>query len=159
MKLPAAPRAAPEVPVRRRVQRLGVPLMAMRGVVFGVCVEDWVSAALRVKGEKRGLHGHDYIVRVCAEGDLDEVGMVVDHSILYRLLRGCLDSVDYRVLNEVLSVESATAERLVGYVYDCVSSKLKDYVDASIVYVEACTPRGYCSYLRAGTIYTLQRRG
>ncbi|NOZ88943.1 MAG: hypothetical protein GXO15_03370 [Crenarchaeota archaeon] len=133
--------------------------MSMRGVVFGVCVEGWVSVALRVKGEKRSLHGHDYVVRVCAEGGLDEAGMVVDHSILYRLLRGCLDSLDYQVLNDVLEAESATAERLVGYVYNCVAPKLKDYADASIVYVEACTPRGYCSYLRAGTTYTPRKRG
>ncbi len=116
-------------------------------LVYGVCVEDWVSVALRVGGEKRSLHGHDYRVRVCLEGPIDERGMVVDHSILSRLLRECVDAIDYGVLNEALGAQSATAELLSRHVYDCISSRVEG--GYRVVLVSACTPRGYCSYIRA----------
>lgn len=122
---------------------------------FGVCVSVWISAALRVEslgGSAAALHGHDYRVRVCVEGPLGADNTVIDHYVLERLLGECVRSLDHAYLNEVLGVKDATAELLVREVYKCLDSRLSKLAgtshDLQLVFVEACTATGYCSYYR-----------
>ncbi len=115
---------------------------------FGVCVETWVSVALfidSVPSEYGRLHGHDYKIRVCVEGE-PRSGLVLDHYLLLRVLRSCLERVDHHNLNEVLDTRNATAEALVSYIHRCLSPRLP--VSVALVYVEACTATGMCSYYR-----------
>lgn len=48
--------------------------------------------------EREPLHGHNYRLRVLAEGALDQYGFVLDFSVLKRMGRRFVDAIDHRVL-------------------------------------------------------------
>lgn len=56
------------------------------------------------------LHGHNYIIRVGIEGEVDHRGFVVDYGDLAGFGRYVDRSLDHRHLNEV--VDQPTAERI-----------------------------------------------
>lgn len=121
-------------------------------MVYGVCVAKWVSVALRVSSPYipgEALHGHDYKVRVCVEGELGEDNKVVDHLEFLAQLDDCLRRINYKYLNEVLDTRSPTAELLAKKIAECLSS----YAIARntrITLVEVCTASELCSYYRVG---------
>ncbi len=55
---------------------------------------------LTIPGHKcESLHGHNYVVTVVAEGDVDPVtGFVIDFAAVKRVLRPVIDRIDHRVL-------------------------------------------------------------
>jgi 6-pyruvoyltetrahydropterin/6-carboxytetrahydropterin synthase len=55
---------------------------------------------LTIAGHKcEALHGHNYVVTVVVEGEIDrESGFVVDFAVLKRILRPAIDRLDHRVL-------------------------------------------------------------
>ncbi|KSW11982.1 hypothetical protein CF15_04115 [Pyrodictium occultum] len=121
---------------------------------LGVCVSTWISVALRVEslgGAAASLHGHDYRVKACVEDSLAEDNTVIDHYRLLSMLEECASSLDHRYLNEALGVRDATAEILVSRIRGCLEEKLASTGRSlHLVYLEACTATGYCSYYRAG---------
>jgi len=118
--------------------------------MYGVCVSKWVSVALRLSSPYipgAALHGHDYRVRVCVEGELHEDNKVVDHLELLSLVETCLKKFNYQYLNEVLGTDNPTAELLVKHVADCIEANM-ERKGARIVLVEACTASDLCSYYK-----------
>lgn len=64
---------------------------------------------LTIAGHKcESLHGHNYVVTVVVEGNVDrETGFVVDFAVLKRILRPVIDQLDHRVLVPTMSPKVA----------------------------------------------------
>lgn len=95
----------------------------------------------------RRLHGHNYEVEVvCAAGELDHRGMVVDYFDLDPVRRFVDATVDHRHLNDVLDGEP-TAERLAWWLYESLKGELPAEVANRIVAVRVYeTPRTWAEY-------------
>jgi 6-pyruvoyl-tetrahydropterin synthase len=85
--------------------------------MYSVGVRDHIMVAHSRKGEAFGaaqaLHGATYVVSVEVEvEELNDHGVVLEVSFLRELLRGVLDAIDYRNLDEHRAFEGklATAE-------------------------------------------------
>jgi len=90
--------------------------------MYTVRVQDTFSAAhflARYHGKCERLHGHNYRVRVTAEGaSLDDGGMLVDFGVLKSALKGILAEVDHANLNDhpAFSGGDPSAERIAAFV-------------------------------------------
>jgi 6-pyruvoyltetrahydropterin/6-carboxytetrahydropterin synthase len=95
----------------------------------------------------RRLHGHNYEVElVCASGELDRRGMVVDYQDLDPAKRFIDATVDHRHLNDVVEGET-TAERLAWWLYESLKAELPSDVAERLVAVRVCeTPRTWAEY-------------
>jgi 6-pyruvoyl-tetrahydropterin synthase len=121
-------------------------------LVYGVCVEELFSAALRVEGstgESRETHGHDYRVKACVESELLQSGFVVDHYVLRSLLRSCIAPLDHRLANSVIN--PPTTENLAAHIAGCLEDALRSLGASSglrVAYVEVCAAGSLCGYVR-----------
>ncbi len=112
-----------------------------RGLAFSLAKDFHFAAAHRLlhlpeEHKCSHLHGHNYIVRICFSGDLDERGFVIDYGDL-EPLKSIIDrKLDHRVLiaesdleligfctslntnMAVLPIENTSAEYLAKYLYD-----------------------------------------
>lgn len=98
--------------------------------MFEVSVEETFAAghALRnYRGKCENVHGHNYRVRVIIEGtDLDHAGLLVDFVELKRILRGIIERLDHRFLNDVPPFDelNPSAENMSRYFYQEMSKHL-----------------------------------
>lgn len=96
--------------------------------MFRMTVEGQFSAAHAIcgyPGPCQYLHGHNYRVLVRLAGEeLDQLGMLIDYTVVKAALAQVLDPLDHRYLNELpeLSETNTTSEQLAQYIY----SRLKD---------------------------------
>jgi len=92
--------------------------------MFRVSVDESFCAghALRgYKGKCENVHGHNYKVRVTLEGpDLDSIGLLYDFTHLKQVIRGLVEAVDHKFLNDLapFDVVNPSAENLAKYFYD-----------------------------------------
>jgi len=117
-------------------------------------VEDEFSAAhflSHYQGKCERLHGHNYRVRLWARGEkLNEGGMLVDFSLLKKILKEVLSLLDHSCLNDLeifqgassASASSASdkiasdpsAERIAKYIFGEVRERLPGIgVDGSLL--------------------------
>jgi 6-pyruvoyltetrahydropterin/6-carboxytetrahydropterin synthase len=100
--------------------------------MFQVSVDDGFSAghALRgYKGKCENPHGHNYKVRVTVEGPaLDSIGLLSDFSHLKKVIRGVIDGVDHRFLNDQapFDVINPSAENIAKYFYDETAREISE---------------------------------
>jgi len=100
--------------------------------MFQVSVEETFSAghALRgYRGKCENVHGHNYRVRVTLEGpQLDSIGLLVDFTVLKRILREIIGELDHQFINDLepFRVTNPSAENLAKYFYERVARELKD---------------------------------
>jgi 6-pyruvoyltetrahydropterin/6-carboxytetrahydropterin synthase len=98
--------------------------------MFQVSVDEGFSAghALRgYKGKCENPHGHNYKVRVTVEGPaLDSIGLLSDFTHIKKVLRGIIEGVDHKFLNDQapFDVVNPSAENLAKYFYDETSRGL-----------------------------------
>lgn len=98
--------------------------------MFQVSVEETFSAghALRgYKGKCENVHGHNYRVRVTLEGpELDSIGLLVDFTLVKKILREVMGRLDHQFVNELEEFRSVnpSAENMAKYFYDEVSRQL-----------------------------------
>ena len=91
--------------------------------MFQVRVEDNFAAAhylVNYHGKCENLHGHNYRVRVFAEGaELDDGGMLLDFGMLKKALKSVLDRIDHSLLNEneVFTEKEPSAELISFHIY------------------------------------------
>ncbi|WP_428898077.1 6-pyruvoyltetrahydropterin/6-carboxytetrahydropterin synthase [Parelusimicrobium proximum] len=73
-------------------------------------------------GDCRNLHGHTWQVEFIIEGSVKENGMVEDFKVLKKIFDEHIP--DHKYLNDY--VDNPTAENLVKYLFDKLSSVLKE---------------------------------
>lgn len=80
-------------------------------------------------GKCQHLHGHNYRVRVELRASrLDELGMVVDFSLLKDWLKEVAGRFDHRVINDVppFDRQNPTAELMSEFIYREIRERLED---------------------------------
>src|ERR1700676_824749 len=104
--------------------------------MFHVSVEETFSAghALRgYKGKCENPHGHNYRVRVNAEGEeLDSIGLLYDFTHLKRILRGLISCVEHKFLNDQAPFDAInpSAENLAKFFYDGTAKQMQQAANA-----------------------------
>jgi 6-pyruvoyltetrahydropterin/6-carboxytetrahydropterin synthase len=72
-------------------------------------------------GKCHRLHGHNWRVEVTVRGtELDELGMIIDFTVLKAEVKTIIDRLDHYYLNElaVFKEINPTAEHIAKYIYD-----------------------------------------
>ncbi|MGH9575539.1 MAG: 6-carboxytetrahydropterin synthase QueD [Candidatus Acidiferrales bacterium] len=98
--------------------------------MFEVSVDATFAAAHRLRGYQgkcEELHGHNYRVRLIVAGEqLDQIGLLQDFTILKRVLRGIVDKLDHKYLNELPPFDSMnpSAENLARFIHDETAKQL-----------------------------------
>jgi len=98
--------------------------------MFEVTVEETFAAghALRgYRGKCENVHGHNYRVQLAIEGpDLDPIGLLVDFVEVKTWIRGVVEYLDHRFINELPPFDALnpSAENLAKYFYDQISGRL-----------------------------------
>ena len=108
----------------------------MLKIMYQARVEAEFSAAhflSHYHGKCEKLHGHNYRVRLWVRGEkLDEGGMLVDFSLLKKVLNEALSPLDHSNLNDLEIFKSAgiandpSAERIAKFIFDSVKGKLPE---------------------------------
>jgi 6-pyruvoyltetrahydropterin/6-carboxytetrahydropterin synthase len=117
--------------------------------MYTVRVEAMFAAAhylTEYYGKCENLHGHNYLVRAYAKGDvLDKAGMLVDFGVLKGSLRRVTESLDHSDLNANPSfANSPSAERIARYIFETM---LQDIPDMPLSAVEVYeTPTSMARY-------------
>ena len=90
-------------------------------------VEDHFSSAhylTHYEGNCENMHGHNFKVQVFVKGtQLDEAGLLADFKILKKDLKSLLDTIDHRVLNDLVPF-NPTSELMAKYLYENFQEKL-----------------------------------
>lgn len=73
-------------------------------------------------GKCANMHGHTYKLEVGFSGKIDDTGMVIDFNDIKRLISNCVEQLDHRIINEVIT--NPTAENMVKWFYKKISSYL-----------------------------------
>ncbi|HKV47483.1 MAG TPA: 6-carboxytetrahydropterin synthase QueD [Candidatus Acidoferrales bacterium] len=98
--------------------------------MFEVSVDANFAAAHRLRGYQgkcEELHGHNYRVRLVVAGEkLDQIGLLQDFTILKRVLRGIVDKLDHKYLNELPPFDqmNPSAENLARFIHDETARQL-----------------------------------
>jgi len=100
--------------------------------MYQVRVEHEFSAAhflSHYRGKCENLHGHNYRVRIWAQGEeLDEGGMLADFSLLKKALGEVLAVLDHSNLNDLEVFQNdPSAERIARFIFDELKKKLPAY--------------------------------
>ena len=86
------------------------------------------------EGNCSHLHGHTYRLQVSVRGPLDDHGMVMDFADLKRAVQqSVLEKVDHHYLNAVLPTMNTTAENMVVWIFEQISSFLHDANQQAVV--------------------------
>ena len=92
--------------------------------MYEVSVDAAFAAAHRLRGYQgkcEELHGHNYRVRLVVGGEeLDRIGLLQDFTLLKRVLRGIVDQLDHKYLNELPPFDkmNPSAENLARFIHD-----------------------------------------
>ena len=98
--------------------------------MFSISKEFHFSASHQLHGlpeyhQCSRLHGHNYIVKVeLKNGEVDDVGFIVDYADLSPIKHYIDDRLDHRHLNDVLQFNS-TAEQLARHLHGVVRDLVK----------------------------------
>jgi len=99
--------------------------------MYHVRVEEDFSAAhflSHYNGKCEKLHGHNYRVRTWLRGEeLNEGGMLVDFSLLKKMLREVLAVLDHSNLNDLeIFNNDPSAERIAKFIFEEIQKKLPE---------------------------------
>ena len=101
----------------------------------------------RYDGPCSRMHGHNYRVVVCVEGEVDpKSGMVADFGRIKEIVQEhVLSRADHRTLNDVL--ENPTAENIARWIFETVAPHLPGLAEIRLYEVPDCCvtyrgPRG-----------------
>lgn len=100
--------------------------------MFTLCVKDSFSAAHRLEdyhGKCEELHGHNFQVEALFKGQRpDQGGMVIDFKILKDHLRGVLEALDHKYINEIpfFHERASSSEYLAMYIFDKLKKVIKE---------------------------------
>jgi 6-pyruvoyltetrahydropterin/6-carboxytetrahydropterin synthase len=100
--------------------------------MFEISVEHTFAAghALReYKGKCENVHGHNYKVRVTVVGDkLNAAGLLMDFGDLRAEIKGVVEKLDHRFLNEIPPFDrlNPSAENLAKYMCDEIEPQARN---------------------------------
>lgn len=100
--------------------------------MYEVSVTLEFSAAHRLAGYEGNcerLHGHNWTVEAGLQGtELDHRGLLCDFREVKRVLRGVLETLDHRELNDVdaLAGINPSSENLARFIYDQMNARLRN---------------------------------
>jgi len=103
-------------------------------------VEEEFSAAhflSHYNGKCEKLHGHNYRARIWVRGEnLNEGGMLVDFSLLKRMLREVLAVLDHSNLNDMdIFYNDPSAERIAKFIFEEIQKKFpEDRLDKTLLW-------------------------
>lgn len=99
--------------------------------MFEVRVEADFAAAHFLKdynGKCENLHGHNYKVFAHVKGtELNEGGMLLDFSLLKKVLKSVCKELDHTNLNDMeIFMNNPSAERIAMYIFNQIIVKMKE---------------------------------
>ena len=99
--------------------------------MFEVRVEADFAAAHFLKdynGKCENLHGHNYKVFAHVKGtELNEGGMLLDFSLLKKVLKSVCKELDHTNLNDMaIFMNNPSAERIAMYIFNQMITKMKE---------------------------------
>lgn len=98
--------------------------------MYRLSVHDYFSSAHQLKGYRgkcEGVHGHNWKVEVEVGGEtLDDVGLLMDFSILKKYLRNVIEPLDHVMLNDVdgFRDRNPSSEHIARHIFDRMSEML-----------------------------------
>lgn len=96
------------------------------------------------QGKCAQIHGHTWRVQVKVRGQqLDQIGMLIDFSLLKSKLREITDDFDHVLLNDLdcFSQVNPTAECISKYIFDRYCESLRKY-NVQVCYVQVWESSG-----------------
>lgn len=109
--------------------------------MYQLDVEDWFSSAHQLRGYKgkcENLHGHNWKVKLSISGEeLDEIGMLMDFTVVKKILKEIMTNLDHKFLNEVKPFDkiNPTSELIAKYIAEEVGVLLPQGVKVAKVVV------------------------
>jgi 6-pyruvoyltetrahydropterin/6-carboxytetrahydropterin synthase len=100
--------------------------------MFEICVEYTFAAghALRgYKGKCENVHGHNYRVQVMVAGEqLDSSGLLMDFVDLRKGIKGLVERLDHRFLNDITPFDrvNPSAENMAKYFCDELEPQVRE---------------------------------
>jgi len=110
--------------------------------MFEVTVQQTFAAghALRnYHGKCENVHGHNYRIEVKVQGEqLDSIGLLVDFVELKRVMKGVIDYLDHRFINDLEPFDKVnpSAENLAKFFHDRISAGLRTEVPVHLAEVK-----------------------
>jgi len=87
-------------------------------------------------------HGHNYVLEVVLEGELDARGFVLDYGDLRPVRDYVAAALDHRHLNDVLGHDRTTAEVIAKWLYDWCRARWPEVVCVRV----SETPKTWAEY-------------
>jgi 6-pyruvoyltetrahydropterin/6-carboxytetrahydropterin synthase len=106
--------------------------------MFKLKVQDYFSSAHYLKDYKgpcEKIHGHNWKVELIVEGsELNSTDILIDFSILKKILKEVLSELDHKLLNEIPYFKNInpSSERLAEYIFKKVKEKLSSYPNVKV---------------------------
>lgn len=92
--------------------------------MYELLIKSHFDAAHKLRGyvgKCANIHGHSWLVEVIVSGtELDKTGMLVDFSVLKKVLKDLLEKLDHKYLNEIEPFReelNPTAENISALIY------------------------------------------
>jgi 6-pyruvoyltetrahydropterin/6-carboxytetrahydropterin synthase len=79
------------------------------------------------RGKCEALHGHNWKVEVFLRSpELDEVGLVMDFKVVKETVKGILEELDHKYLNELepFTQDNPSSENIARFIFRVLSEKL-----------------------------------
>lgn len=126
----------------------------MKTSLWQLTVQDSFAAAHALRhyqGKCEALHGHNFGVEVCVEGQkLEEpVQIVLDFGLLKQELKAVLKELDHKHLNEIPAFQNQnpSSENLARFIFQNLQPKLAPYA-VRLVYVSVAeSPKQSAKYM------------
>ena len=82
------------------------------------------------------LHGHSFKVKIYIDGQINEMGWVMDFSELKKICSQYISELDHSYLNEIVGLENPTSENIAVWLWERLRSQLPQLY--SIKVMETC---------------------
>lgn len=83
------------------------------------------------------LHGHSFKVKITIEGEVNEMGWVMDFSIVKKICKPIIDELDHKYLNEIEGLHNPTSENIAIWLWNKI---IKELPELSVIEImETCT--------------------
>ena len=83
------------------------------------------------------LHGHSFWVRVSVDGNLNNLGWVIDYAEIKSACGPIIEELDHSYLNEINGLENPTSENIAIWLWDKLKEDLPQLLEIEIM--ETCT--------------------